>query len=236
MVSGSFSVVLPVYNEEGNIERTIASVAAFLPQISNDYEIVAVDDGSTDKSAEILSGLSRRFSFLKVIRHSENEGYGSALRSGFKEAGKDRILLMDSDGQFDISELSKLLPWAEECDIVAGVRKKRRDSFYRCILGAAYRAIINFCFGLSLRDVDCGFKLFKSGFIKALPLSCSSILIHAEIFLYAKNKSFRVKEIDVEHLPRVFGSQKTVRIRAIFKLVFELKGLLRRSAGFRSKT
>lgn len=221
----SISVILPVYNEEGNIARTVISVASFLPRVCEDFEVICVDDGSTDKTSDILAGLKTRFPFLKVVRHPKNEGYGAALKSGFKEAGKEFFLLMDSDGQFDISQLSKLLPFIKEYDIVAGVRQKRRDSFYRLILGAVFRAVINFCFRLSLRDVDCGFKLFRSGFIRPIPLTCSSGLIHTEIFLFARKSKSRVREVGVEHLPRIFGYQKTVRKKALFQLLGELKRL-----------
>ncbi len=225
----SLSVILPVYNEEGVIREVLARAAAYLPGVVGDFEIIAVDDGSTDGSGAILDRSTQATPFLKVIHHPHNRGYGAALRSGFEQASKDFILLMDADGQFDIAQLSKLLPWAKEYDIVAGVREKRSDPFYRVVLGRIFNGIVGVLFGLKMRDVDCGFKLFKAGLLKNIPLASSGILIHTEIFLQAKKKGAKIKEVGVQHLARLYGRQKTVNVRVVAGVFGEILLLTKKS-------
>lgn len=221
----SLSVVLPVFNEEGNIETVINSVAAFLPSLTDDAQIIAVDDGSRDSTGVILDRLASRLAYLKIVRHQKNYGYGAALRSGFKAAGKEFILLMDADRQFEISEIRQLWPFAKEYDIVAGFREKRRDAFPRIVLGRVFNGLMNLFFGLRIKDIDCGFKLFKAGFIKKLRLSSTGIAIHTEIFLKARKAGARIKEVGVRHSPRIWGRQKTVKISVISRVLVEIINL-----------
>ena len=153
----SLSVVLPVYNEEKNIRGVVASIVKNLPSLVRDYEIIVVDDGSVDGTAEALEDLRLICGQMKVIRHEHNKGYGAALSSGFKASGKDLILVMDSDGQFDISEVKKLLPWVDDHEIIAGFREKRMDPFFRRFLGFCFNRIVNILFGIKMKDVNYSF-------------------------------------------------------------------------------
>ena len=124
-------MVLPAYNEEANIERVIRQVAAYLDPLGIDYEILPVNDGSRDRTGEILAAVARELPRVKPQIHPQNRGYGAALRTGFDAAVKRYVFYMDGDGQFDIKDLDKLLPLASEDVIVTGFRIERRDPFIR---------------------------------------------------------------------------------------------------------
>lgn len=214
----SLSVVLPVYDEEGVISDVITSVANALPFYADDFEIIAVNDGSKDNTAAILGSLKRSVKCLKVITHEKNLGYGAAVLSGFKEAKCDLVLMMDSDGQFDIRNIERLLPAAEASDIVMGYRIKRKDSFYRRFVGAAGNFAIKALFGVRLRDIKCGFKLFRAEALKyILPdLMARSAAINVEAAMSAQRHGLRISEAGVEHLARPCGRGRGADIEVIF--------------------
>jgi glycosyltransferase involved in cell wall biosynthesis len=222
MMIDSLSVVLPCYNEEGNIEDVIDSIVSFLATRVPDFEVIAVDDGSRDATPQILGRVASRCPRLKVVTHPQNKGYGSALRSGFNEAAKDFILMMDSDRQFEITEADKLLPWAKDYEIVAGIRQERCDPLYRKILGSGFNRTVNFIFHIGVKDVDCGFKVFNAVFLKQLPLKSRTYFINTEIFVRARQRHAKVKEVPVQHLARIHGEQKTVKFLALLKLISEI--------------
>lgn len=223
----SISIILPVYNEEGNIEKVIEETASFLQaqKIFKDYEIIAVDDGSRDKTADILRGLTDKVSYLNVVTHCKNLGYGKALISGVKVAQHPLIFFMDADGQFNIKEMKSMLYYLEEFDIVAGYRYKRKDVFYRVILGKLYSWLVFLLFGLRLRDVNCGFKLFKRRVLVTRNINSKAGAFYTEILIRAKDKGYRIKEIPVEHFPRLNGKQTGGSLKVIFKATIDLIGL-----------
>ena len=144
----SISLVLPLYNEEENVERVVSSILHFFAGKTTTFEIILVDDGSTDKTATIIEKLSKDNEHLRTIHHSVNRGYGAALVSGFRAARYELVIFMDADGQFDISEIEKLLLYSRDYDIVAGCRVKRQDPWHRVILGKVYTRLICRLFGM----------------------------------------------------------------------------------------
>lgn len=220
----SISVIFPVYNEEGNIERVIQESADFL-QATNafeDYEIIAVNDGSKDNTAQILQRLADAIPFLKVITHRKNLGYGLALSSGFKEASFPLILFMDADGQFNINEVKKLFFYLEEFDIIAGSRQQRKDARYRITLAGIYSWLVFVLFSLRLKDVNCGFKLFKRKALELENLSCKAGVFYTEFLIRARERGCKIKEVPVEHLPRLKGRQNGVSLKIILEAVIDL--------------
>lgn len=227
----SISVVLPVYNEESNIEKTVEEAFNFFCRhpVFGDYEVIVVDDGSKDKTAEILHRLVAAPLPLRIVTLDTNSGYSLALMSGVKASRYPLIFLMDADGQFDISELNKFMPYIEDNHIIAGYRQNRRDSLYRIILGKTYGLCALFLFGLKLKDINCGFKLFKREILMTQEASCSSGVFYTKLFLKCRQKGYRIKEIPVGHFPRSAGKGTGASLKVIFNAVkdlFKLKLLI----------
>ncbi len=222
----SISVFAPCYNEEINVKKLLTDILNYLPTIAYDYEIIIVDDGSTDSTADIANKLSDEYPRVKVIRHEQNKGYGAALRTGFENCNKDYIFFTDGDNQFDINEMSRLLPYIKDYDIVTGFRSKRRDNFIRKINEFSFNRLIRILFGLKVRDLNCAFKIFKRDVIKSLKLQSTLAFINSELLIKAKKKGFTIKEIGVTHYPRQWGDQTGANIKVIlgtFRELFKLR-------------
>lgn len=161
------SVVLPCFNEEENIERTVREVLTWLNEEKIEGKVIVVDDGSSDRSAEILQLLSHEDPRVFIVTHQKNKGYGLAVRSGLDAATTTYISFVDSDGQFHISDLNRLIPHLKEFDFVPGRRRKRADSFVRNVFGKILGVLIFTVFGLWIRDVNCGNQsLFANPLVK----------------------------------------------------------------------
>lgn len=227
------TVVLPTYNEEENIKKTIISTVAYLDKTFNKYEVIVVNDGSTDNTKSIVEELKSSISNIVLINHHTNMGYGDALRSGFDSACHDYILLMDSDGQFDIIDLDKFLPFVPENEVLIGYRENRADSLIRSVNAWLYHQYIILLFNLKVKDIDCAFKLFsQEAYDKIKPIKSGGALFSAEFLIKLKRNGYDLKEIPVSHFPRLFGEQSGANIKVIlrmfkecWKLRNELKGL-----------
>lgn len=234
----SLSVILPVYNEEDNIENVVMSIILFIPKIVKDFEIILIDDGSTDMTSAIVDRLSKEQFNLRVIHHPKNMGYGTALRSGFNLAQHKLIFFMDSDGQLDILEINKLIHFIREYDIVIGTRSMRNDPLYRVLLGRLYNWLICLLFNIKLKDITCGFKLFNKVVLDKIELRSKGGLINAEILVRAAKRGHLIKEVDIKHFSRAKGKSSganlktsAIKIFETFKLWLELninRGVLKR--------
>lgn len=226
------SVFFPCYNEEKNIEVLLNKTLEFIPTISSDYEIIVVDDGSSDGTSEIAQKISKKNPRVKVIRHESNRGYGSALRTGFEKSEKDYIFFTDGDNQFEISELTRFIPYLKDFDIVAGYRIKRRDNFQRRLNAKSFKLLVQVLFGLKITDLNCAFKIFKKEVVKNLEIKSSGAFINAEILIRAMKKGYRMKEVGVNHYPRQWGTQTGAHPKVIlraFSELFKLRDELRSS-------
>ena len=227
----SLSVVLPAYNEAKNIEGTVSEAISYLREKFEQFEIIVVNDGSVDGTREVVERLSLSNPKIVLVNHPVNLGYGSALRSGFERASLDYIFFMDSDGQFKISDVDRLIPFIENYDVIVGYRGKRADSFIRSLNTRIYHLYIRFLFGLKVRDIDCAFKLFpKSAYDAIKPIKSDGALFSAEFLIKLTKKGFRLREVPVRHFPRRFGKQTGANLRVIlrmFKECWKLKDELR---------
>lgn len=216
------SVILPCYNEEANIEPLLNDIRDFFIASKTPYEVVAVNDGSRDRTADRLAKWQNMHPELVIITHSRNKGYGAALRSGFEAARGDLIFFTDSDRQFDIRELASFTPRIREYDFVVGYRRIRRDPRGRAALAGLFRFLSRILFHVNVRDVNCAFKLFRAPVIKGMRLVQPGALINLEIFALAKQRGYRFLELPVTHHPRVAGAQTGGSIRVVFKAFADL--------------
>jgi len=216
------SVFLPAYNEEANIAKTIANVEKFLPEISDQYEIIIVNDGSKDNTSQVVKKLARNNLKLRMISHAVNKGYGAAIKSGLYACRYPWIVQMDSDGQFDFSEIKKFIPFTGKFDLVIGFRAKRTDSKYRRFMAGILKLADNILFGLSVNDVDCGFKLFKKEVVDRITkLKTESAITVTEFMVRAKNAGYKIKEISVNHYSRKEGEQTGGKPSIIIKAAWQ---------------
>jgi len=208
MLNKSISVFLPALNEEENIEDCLNSVNQYLRNRFKDYEILVIASGSTDKTAEIVENLIKKNKHIKLINSKEKLGYGMALRSGFANSSKDLVFYTDSDNQFNIKDLDKLLPLLPSYDIVSGYRENRQDPPMRIFIAAVYNIIIRLLFGLRIKDVDASFKIYKKEIFDKIKLKSETGLIDAEVLIKARKNGFSIGQVGVRHYPRTRG--KTV--------------------------
>ncbi len=218
------SVVLPAFNEEPNIERVVRSCVEYLDQSGLDYEILVVNDGSRDRTAEILERLKQEIPRLRVEHHPQNRGYGAALRTGFAAARKKFVFYMDGDGQFDIRELDVLLPLAaDENHIVTGFRIKRSDPWIRRLNARLFGGwLVRVLLNVRVRDLNCAFKLIPKKVLDAITLESTGALINAELYGRAVRKGFGIKEIGVHHYPRTAGTQTGAHPLVILRAFYDL--------------
>ncbi len=226
----SISVFFPCYNEQDNVARTVEQALSVLEKLNADFEVIIVDDGSADATAQIADEISSRDSRVKVVHHPTNLGYGAALKSGFSAATKELAFYTDGDGQFDINEMPPLLPMIKQYDIVSCYRLNRQDSFIRRINGWCWTKLVCLLFGMKIRDIDCAFKLYKREIFDNIKLSSAGALIDTEILARAIRKGYCVTQKGVHHYPRTAGAQTGANLRVIlraFKELFKLRSQIR---------
>ncbi|TSC88581.1 MAG: Glycosyltransferase [Microgenomates group bacterium Gr01-1014_7] len=221
----NLSVFFPVFNEEGNIENTIENALKVLEKLKlEDYEVIVVDDGSTDKTGKVADSLAKQNPKVRVIHHPKNSGYGEALKSGFYNAKFDTIVYTDGDGQFDFSEVNKFLEKIETNDLIIGYRIKRRDPFFRIFFKKGWKLTLLAFFRLTLKDVDCGFKMVKRKVLEKIPRLESSrgAMINAELAIKAKKAGFKIGQVGVNHFPRLSGKPTGANFNVIIKSYLDL--------------
>jgi glycosyltransferase involved in cell wall biosynthesis len=224
------SAVLPAYNEEAIIERTVRHVAGVLAGLTERYEVVVVNDGSRDATARVLAGLAEQQPDLplRVVTHAANRGYGAALASGFDAAREELIFLTDGDKQFDVGELRRFLPeMRDDVDLAIGWRRTRADPPLRLLNAWGWKLLVNRLFGYTARDIDCAFKLFRRQVWESLTVHARGATFSAEFIIKARRLGFRVIELPVSHFPRTAGSPTGARPDVIVRAFRELFHLWR---------
>jgi glycosyltransferase involved in cell wall biosynthesis len=225
---GDLSVIFPAFNEEGNIRCTVETMIRVLPKVATSWEIIVVDDGSSDATALICQELKAQYPEVEVICHGHNRGYGAALKSGIMSANYDLIFFSDSDGQFDLHELQQLICWSEDYDIVAGYRAKRHDPFYRRLNALGWNVLVRLVLGIQIRDIDCAFKLFRRSVFDRVQIRCVGAMVNTEILAQATRLGMRIHQVKVNHFPRRYGKQSGANPHVIIKALRELCRLWRK--------
>ena len=218
----SISVVLPAYNEEANLPRIVPAVIDVVSRLTDDYEVIIVDDGSRDRTAEVSQNLSSVYPPVRPVRHEINRGYGGALATGFATASKDLLFFTDADNQFDVGELEKLMALINVADMVVGYRAPRRDPVYRRLNAAGWNLLVNLLFGYTARDVDCAFKLFWRRILDRVVVESRGATFSAELLVRTRRAGFSIREVPVKHLPRLAGHQTGARLGVILRAFREL--------------
>ena len=220
----SISLVMPAYNEADNIEPMVAEATPALEANADSHEIIVVDDGSADESAAVTRRVMESYPTVRLVEHPANKGFGAAVFSGFTSAEKDWIFYTDADRQFVLSELERFVPYMDEADLIAGYRAPRQDPFMRVFYGKGWSALCTLMFGYTVRDVDCGFKLFRREIIESLAPQIASrgATFSIEWLVRAKRAGYRFVELPVTHQPRVAGSQTGANIDVIVRAFREL--------------
>lgn len=223
------SIVLPCYNEEENIELAVQDVLSWMRKNGIQGQVIVVNDGSKDRSAEVLQKLQAKEPSLMVLTHPKNQGYGLAIRTGLDAATTDIVGFMDSDLQFHADDLSLLLPHVDEAAFVTGRRRHRADSFLRNSFGKVLGLMNLIVFGLYVRDVNCGMKIFRRDiWSKIRPVHGVEKLFNTEIFLRLKREHIPWITIDVPHYPRLLGKPTGGSVRVIARMFKELMDLRRK--------
>jgi len=236
------SVFFPAYNEEENVEICINNTRDFLLGLTDNFEIILVNDGSIDKTGKVADQLAKVYSRVRAIHHPSNKGYGAALKTGFSACSKDLIFYTDADNQFDINELNMFLNLIFDYDLILGYRAERKDPWMRLFYSRMYHIVINMIMHIKLKDADCSYKLFKKEVIDSMELLSDTGFIDVEIIIKAVSNNFKFCEIPVTHFPRTrgtvsfeyfrLGGFSPVKPKAILDLVkdmIDVKKILKKS-------
>jgi len=218
----SLSVFFPCYNEQDNVRRVYDSAAQVLGNLGVDYELILVDDGSTDQTPQMMEAIAAADPRVKLVRHPANLGYGAALRSGIRAAAKTLVFYTDGDGQFDLRELPPLLPLMQRYDGVSCFRLDRRDGLHRKFNAWCWTRLVCLLFRMDFKDINCAFKLFKRRVFDGLELRSAGALINAEILARATRHGYAITQVGVHHFPRTRGRQTGAHPRVIFRAFREL--------------
>ena len=212
------SVFFPAYNDSGTIASMVIGAVQSASALTPDYEVIVVNDGSHDATPQIIDELARTYPSVRVIHHPTNRGYGGALQSGFRSATKEFIFYTDGDAQYDPAELADL--WAKmtpDADLVNGYKISRSDPMHRIIIGRVYHHFVSLLFGLSVRDVDCDFRLMRRSIFETIDLEKTSGVICLEMMKKIEDAGFRIVEVPVHHYHRAFGKSQFFNFRRIAK-------------------
>ena len=212
------TVFFPAYNDSGTIASLVILAVQTARQLTPDFEVIVVNDGSADATPRILSELSGLYPEVRVITHHRNRGYGGALRSGFEAARKEVIFYTDGDAQYDPSEMALL--WRRfdgDVDLVNGYKISRSDPLHRVIIGRAYHHFVKLLFGLRVRDVDCDFRMMRRSIFDRVQLEKTSGVICLEMMKKIQDAGFRIAEVPVHHYHRAYGRSQFFNFRRVFK-------------------
>jgi glycosyltransferase involved in cell wall biosynthesis len=222
---GSFSVsaFFPALNDAENLRVQIPRTFETLRQFTADFEVIVVDDGSTDTTPQVLDHLGQQFPGLRVVRHPRNLGYGAALQSGFKHAAKDLVFYTDGDCQYDVGQLGTLLEMlTSDVDVVTGFKISRSDAAHRIVLGDLYHRFVKAIFRLRIRDVDCDFRLIRRKVLNAISLTSNTGAICVDLMCQIERHGYRVVEVPVNHYPRLHGHSQFFRVVPVARTIVDI--------------
>jgi glycosyltransferase involved in cell wall biosynthesis len=209
-------VFFPAYNDSGTIASLVIASLKAAERLTSDFEVIVVNDGSADATAEIADELARTYPQVRVVHHERNRGYGGALRSGFSAATKELIFYTDGDAQYDPAEMEALWnAFSDDVDLVNGYKISRSDPLHRIIIGRIYHHTVKLLFGLKVRDVDCDFRLLRRTIFDRVGLQKDSGVICLEMMKKIQDAGFRIAEVPVHHYHRAYGRSQFFNFRRL---------------------
>jgi glycosyltransferase involved in cell wall biosynthesis len=219
----SLSIFFPAYRDAGTIASLALVAHMTARRVTDDYEVIVINDGSPDHTGELLDEMARHYSWLKVVHHPKNRGYGGALRTGFSTASKDLIFYTDGDAQYDPRELLSLHAALKPgVDFVNGYKIGRSDPLHRIVIGRLYHSFVQLAFGLRLRDVDCDFRLMRREVFDKVALERSSGVICVELMKKVQDHGFAVAQVPVRHFHRSYGKSQFFNFRRVGRTLVDL--------------
>jgi glycosyltransferase involved in cell wall biosynthesis len=222
----SLSIFFPAYNDAGTIASLAIAAHMTARQVTEDYEVIVVDDGSPDHTGALLDELALHFPWLRVVHHDANRGYGGALRTGFRTASKELVFYTDGDAQYDPRELTALYEaLTPDVDFVNGYKIGRSDPLHRIVIGRLYHWLVRTAFGLRLRDVDCDFRLMRREVFDKVVLTRSSGVICVELMKKVHDHGFRIAQVPVHHYHRSYGKSQFFNFPRVARTLLDLTRL-----------
>ena len=220
------SIFFPAYNDAGTIASLVLVAHMTARELTEDHEVIVVEDGSPDHTGPLLDEMARHFPWLKVVHHGANRGYGGALRSGFAAAAKELVFYTDGDAQYDPREMARLWEaFSPEVDFVNGYKITRHDPLHRVVIGRLYHWFVKLAFGLRLRDVDCDFRLLRRGILDKVRLTRSSGVICVELMKKVQDHGYRIAEVPVHHFHRSYGKSQFFNLPRVARTLVDLARL-----------
>ncbi len=212
------TVFFPAYNDSGTIASLVILAVQTARQLTSDFEVIVVNDGSADATPRVLSELAGLYPQVRIITHPKNRGYGGALRSGFEAARKEVIFYTDGDAQYDPTEMALLWQrFGSDVDLVNGYKISRSDPLHRIIIGRVYHHIVTLLFGLHVRDVDCDFRMMRRSIFDRVQLEKNSGVICLEMMKKIQDAGFRIAEVPVHHYHRAYGRSQFFNVRRVVR-------------------
>ena len=219
----SLSIFFPAYNDAGTIASLALVAHMTARRLTDDYEVIVVNDASPDHTGELLEEMARTYPWLRVVHHPQNRGYGGALRSGFAAATKDLVFYTDGDAQYDPREMLRLFEaFGPGVDFVNGIKAARSDPFHRKVIGRVYHGFVKAMFGLRLQDVDCDFRLMRREVFDKVSLTRSSGVICVELMKKVQDHGFRIAEVPVSHFHRAYGRSQFFNFPRVARTLADL--------------
>ncbi len=218
----SITAFFPAYNDWGTIASMVVLVHRVMEQLTDDFEVVVINDASPDHLGEILEELSRRYPRFRYVTHTANRGYGGALQSGFAAATKHWVFYTDGDAQYDVRELRDLWSARQGADVVNGYKIHRQDPWYRAVIGRLYHHFVSRLFRIPVRDVDCDFRLIRRDLLDRIRLTEDSGLICVELMTKIARSGARIAQVPVHHYHRMHGRSQFFNLRRVLRVLFQM--------------
>lgn len=228
MPKPSLSLFFPAWNEEEYVERTVNRAKVVLERLSDDWEIIIVNDASTDRTREIAEGLGKRDPRVRCVSHEVNQKLGGAMKTGFSSSTKDIVIYSDMDLPFDLNELERALHLVNylEADMICAFRFDRTsEGPKRIVYSFVYNLLIRQLFDVQIKDINFSFKVVHRRVLEAIDLKSEGSFIDAELVVKAIRKGFKVFQMGVDYFPRTRGVSTLASPSVIAKMLRELAGL-----------
>ena len=220
------SVFFPAYNDSGTIASLVIAARQTAQKLTSDFEIIVVNDGSVDATPRIADELARTYPDVRVIHHPKNRGYGGALRTGFATATRELVFYTDGDAQYDPSEMEVLWrQFGDEVDLVNGYKIARSDPWHRIVIGRIYHHTVKTMFGLTVRDVDCDFRMMRRSIFDKVRLEKNSGVICLEMMKKITDAGFRIAEVPVHHYHRAYGKSQFFNFGRLYRTAIDVMKL-----------